>query len=254
MGLAPRPCLDVDRSAAGVVNAGTLDAIGPFSRERGKVNTGESIGVVQHNGAAVQSVLRWLVVGSAGYFVAAITALHWLRPDVNPAARVTSEYAVGPYGFLMTGAFFVFSVALAALGVGLARTLSTSARTSASIMLLVLAALATTVAGFFPVDVGEPQPITAHGWVHRGAAILAFASMSLAPLLLAGPFRARPEWKRVAGFSRLVGAVGLLGFVAIQLFLLDQDLAGAAQRIILALVIGWMVVVAVRMSATETTP
>lgn len=218
------------------------------------MNNGESIGVVQHNDAAVQRVLGWLAIGSAGYFVAAITALHWLRPDVNAAARVTSEYAVGPYGFLMTSAFFVLSAALAALGVGLARALSTSARTLAGIVLLVLAALATAVAGFFPVDVGEPQPITAHGWVHRGAAIIAFASLSLAPLILAGPFGARPEWKRIAAFSRLVGAVGLLGFVAIQLFLLDQGLAGAAQRIILALVIGWMLVAAVRISATDTAP
>jgi hypothetical protein len=40
------------------------------------------------------------------YFVAVIVAMHFLRPD-NPLTHTTSEYAVGPYGFLMTSAFIV---------------------------------------------------------------------------------------------------------------------------------------------------
>lgn len=67
--------------------------------------------------------LGWVVIGSLAYFVAAITLLHGLRPDVDPVARVTSEYAIGRYGSLMTSASFAFAVALIALGIGLARAL-----------------------------------------------------------------------------------------------------------------------------------
>lgn len=203
--------------------------------------------VAQPNGLAGRTRLAWLAIGGAAYFVAAVGALHWLRPDVDPASRVTSEYAVGPFGGLMTSAYLAFSVALAALAAGVARALSPPGRMPAGAVLLVLAALATAVAGFFPVDVGEARPITMHGWVHRGAAIVAFMSMSVAPLLLAGRFRTQPEWKRLAGFSRLIGATSLTGFVAIQLFLLEQGLAGGAQRIILAFVVGWMLAVAFRL-------
>ena len=45
------------------------------------------------------------LVGVA-YFAVIIVVLHFLRPDLNPISSPTSEYAVGPYGFLMTSAFF----------------------------------------------------------------------------------------------------------------------------------------------------
>ena len=45
------------------------------------------------------------LVGVA-YFAVIIVVLHFLRPDLNPIRRPTSEYAVGRYGFLMTSAFF----------------------------------------------------------------------------------------------------------------------------------------------------
>ena len=58
------------------------------------------------------------LVGIA-YFALIIVALHFLRPDLNPLSTPTSEYAVGPYGFLMTSAFFSMSLASFALVIGL---------------------------------------------------------------------------------------------------------------------------------------
>lgn len=183
-----------------------------------------------------------------------IALLHGLRPDVDALARVTSEYAVGPYGFLMTSAFLALSVALAVLGMGLTRALSTPARSAPGIVLLFLAAIAIVAAAFFPVDVGAVRPITAEGRVHRIAAILAFASMTLAPILLARQFGRHPHWRKLGRIGGVVGVTGLLGFVAIQLVLLERGLAGAAQRVILALVIVWMSAVALRLTSTEVTP
>jgi hypothetical protein len=50
--------------------------------------------------------------------------LHFLRPDLNPISTPTSEYAVGPYGFLMTSAFFGMSLGSFALVIGLYRGVS----------------------------------------------------------------------------------------------------------------------------------
>ena len=66
----------------------------------------------------VASIATVALVGIA-YFVVIIVALHVLRPDLNPIQRPTSEYAVGPYGWLMTSAFFSMSVASWALVFGL---------------------------------------------------------------------------------------------------------------------------------------
>ena len=209
------------------------------------------VGSVVSDGAAVQRALGWGVIGSLAYFVTILAVLHGLRPDVDAVASVTSEYAVGPYGVLMTSAYFILALALASLGLALARALPASPRLSAGVGLLFVAAVAVGVAGFFPVDVGAARPVTPTGWVHRVAAVFAFASMTMAPLVLAGRFRREPGWGAVARVGVVVGVLGVLGFVAIQLLFLERGLAGAAQRIILALVVTWMAVAALRVTAGE---
>lgn len=211
------------------------------------------MGASRHGAAAGRALLGRVAVGGLAYFVCAIVLLHLLRPDVNPMARVTSEYAVGPYGFVMTSAYIVFSLALLALALGLARSLSISGSATAGIALLGLAAAGTATAALFPVDVGAPRPITTEGWVHRIAAIVAFASMTTGPLLLARPFRRDPGWTDLAWLGAVAGAVGLVGLVAIQLFLLERGLAGAAQRVVLALVITWMLTSAGRLISNGST-
>jgi hypothetical protein len=75
------------------------------------------------------------IVGIA-YFTFIIIALHFLRPDLDPFSRPTSEYAVGPYGFLMTSAFFSMSLASFALVIGLYQGVSQLARCRIGIGLL----------------------------------------------------------------------------------------------------------------------
>jgi hypothetical protein len=69
-------------------------------------------------------ILATVAILGTAYFVAAIAVLHLLRPDINPVERPTSEYAVGPFGYLMTSAFISLSLGTWALVVGLHRDLS----------------------------------------------------------------------------------------------------------------------------------
>lgn len=197
-------------------------------------------------GLQARGALAWLAIAGLAWFAAAIVLLHALRPDVDIVARVTSEYAVGRFGVLMTSAYLAMATALLALGVGLRRALGTR---SAGIVFLYLAALGVTVAAFFPIDVGAPTPVTSTGRIHRLAAIVGFLSMTLAPLLLGRRFRADARWRDLAVPAWLAGGLGLLGFAAIQLLLLERGLAGAAQRAILVLVVAWMLAVALRLIA-----
>lgn len=59
--------------------------------------------------------------------------------------------------------------------------------------------------------------------------------------------------RSLAWLSGIVGAIGILGLVAIHLFLLEQGLAGAAQRIVLGLVVVWMLAAAARLIANSST-
>jgi len=56
---------------------------------------------------ASKQVARIVTVAFVGitYFVVVIIALHFLRPDLNPIQRPTSEYAVRPYDWLTSSAF-----------------------------------------------------------------------------------------------------------------------------------------------------
>jgi hypothetical protein len=47
--------------------------------------------------------------------LAALVSLHLLRPDYAPATNFVSDYAVGPWGWVMTSFFLAFSPSLAAL-------------------------------------------------------------------------------------------------------------------------------------------
>lgn len=191
------------------------------------------------------------VVGiGVAYFGGAIVALHVLRPDVDPASAVTSEYAVGPHGALMTSAYFALAGALVALGIGLGRALSRRVADTPGIVLLFLAALGTAVAGLAPVDVGAPRPVTLEGWLHRIAAIVAFASMTGGPLLLVRWFRCNADWRGLAWLGAVTGVLGLVGLACIQLVLLERGLAGAAQRAVLVLVVAWMLASAHRLITT----
>lgn len=192
--------------------------------------------------------LGWVVIGTIGYYVAAIALLHWLRPDVNPAGRILSEYAIGPYGLLMTSTFLALSLAFLSLGMGLRRSIPVAAQSTAGIGLLFLAAFVTAVAGIFPTDVGVWKPVTPAGWVHRIAgAGVAFPSMTIAALLVSWRLRRDAGWRDLAWVGTLVGSVGLLLFAAIPLFLFERGLAGASQRILLILIFLWMLVLAQRM-------
>lgn len=46
------------------------------------------------------AVLSTVAIVGTACFVALIAVLHFLSPDINPMERPTSEYAVGPFGYL----------------------------------------------------------------------------------------------------------------------------------------------------------
>jgi hypothetical protein len=77
------------------------------------------------------SVDEWvaiLAIGFFGYFVVAVVALQFLRADYDPLSHFISEYAVGPYGEIMSSAFISMSLGALFLFVGLVGWLKRGSR------------------------------------------------------------------------------------------------------------------------------
>jgi hypothetical protein len=109
-----------------------------------------------------QQVARIATVALVGvvYFAVIIVVLHFLRPDLNPIRRPTSEYAVGQYAFLMTSAFFSMSLASLALVIGLYQGVSQRARSRIGLGLLGVWGDGVLIAMSFPIHPeGAPQTI-----------------------------------------------------------------------------------------------
>jgi len=88
-----------------------------------------------HTRTQLARIATVAIVGGA-YFSVIIVVLHFLRPDLNPLRQPTSEYAVGPYGFLMTSAFLSMGLASFALVIGLYQGVSQPARSRIGLALL----------------------------------------------------------------------------------------------------------------------
>lgn len=186
------------------------------------------------------------------YFFVSVVALHFLRSDYDPVKRAVSNYAVGPYGYLMTIAFFVLAVSLFALAPGLARCITLSSSSRIGLRLLKVASMSMVVAGIFPGDVnGSGSPLKITVILHWLAAGVSFLSIMIAALLLSSQFRMDERWQ---SFRRLAFALALGIVVGLVVYgiLFFIGWFGIGQRIYIALTLLWLFLAAVRVRFVAT--
>jgi bacteriorhodopsin len=195
-----------------------------------------------------------LAMAAVTYFALAIVALHVLRPDHNPISRPTSEYAVGPYGFLMTTAFFSMSVASWALVIGLQQGLAPSARSRIGLGLLALWAVGVSIAMLFPIDL-DGAPPTLAGTIHAINGPLTFLGLTIGVLLVSRRFKHDERWRPFYRSALLLSLLMLVEFVGVPLAMVTASgLAGLAQRIFLVTFVTWFLLTAARLRASAIQP
>jgi hypothetical protein len=195
------------------------------------------------------------LVGIA-YFAVIIVALHYLRPDHNPLSQPTSEYAVGPYGFLMTSAFFSVSLASLALVIGLYQGVSQPARSRIGLGLMGVWVVGVLIAMIFPID-PEGAPQTISGTVHRINGPLAFLSLTVGVILVSRRFKQDEQWRPFHRTALILSLVMLAAFIATFLNIsTESGFAGLSQRILLAAFVTWFLLTAARLRyiAIESVP
>ena len=74
-------------------------------------------------------------VAAAGTMAVAliIVALHAIKPEFEPSWRFISEYAIGPYGWIMKLAFLIWAASCAALALALRREVTRQDRPGRSV-------------------------------------------------------------------------------------------------------------------------
>ena len=156
------------------------------------------------------STTRWAarlaLVGIIGtvYFIVALTAMHFLRPDdiVRYGTNI-GFYSVGPYGSIFVAAFVALGLAGLALALGLRRAVAPSRSLRAGSVLIGLFGIGWIVGGIFrdAPDVASLEPILqekispastmVHGLGAFGGLFLLMAGM----LILSRAFKRDERWR-----------------------------------------------------------
>jgi hypothetical protein len=211
----------------------------------------DAVGTEQTQGVVV---LATAAIAGTAVFVVLLAALHVLNPDTSVIDRPTSEYAVGPFGYLMTAAFVALSGATWALVIGLSQNLSREARSPLGLGLLAVFGTCLLVAATFPIDL-EGTPRTLAGTIHSINGPIAFLSLTVGTNLVARRFKLDVKWLPRHRIASALALVMIPLFIAGGVTAAREVGAGIAQRLLVVTFAAWYMVVAfqLRANATEAT-
>jgi hypothetical protein len=138
-----------------------------------------------------------------------MVALHLLRPDYNPLRRFLSEYAVGPFGFLVAAAACELAATFLMLLVGLRLNVHPSGFLTASCVLLgvVVISVGLTAAfptGVWPPDGGRPTSTWA-GIIHVLSAVRIYALLIAVLLTLPSAYNRDENWRPLSHVTLFLG-------------------------------------------------
>lgn len=179
-------------------------------------------------------------------FTLGVLSLHVLRSDVDVTIHKISDYAVGPWGGLMTAAFAGASLGCLMLALGFARSCAGSipGRLCSAMFALASVGLAATAA--YPTD--KPgAPVTSVGDIHRISFLVNVASIVLAAILTTVVASRDARWRKHRLPAALL-ALLLVIAVVVQFRALYQGIAhGVANRFVIGTMVIWLVVTATRL-------
>jgi hypothetical protein len=194
--------------------------------------------------------LTTLALIGIAYFVAVIVTLHFLRPDLNPISRPTSEYATGPYGFLMTSAFLSMSVASLSLVIGLYKGMPQSARSRIGLILLGIWGVGVLVAMSFPID-PEGTRQTTTGIIHRINGPLTFLSLTIGTILVSKSFSRDKNWRPIHRSALSLSVIILVMFIITGVNIaIASGFEGLCQRVFLIVFATWFILTTLQLRST----
>jgi len=170
--------------------------------------------------------------------LACVATLHAVSRDLDPTSRRLSEYANGPYGYLMTAAFMAVGAGLLALAAGLHRARNRMWRPRFVAAGTGVAGFGMVLSGIFPTD---PDPAdsmreTIHS-LASGLASVALIATAVAWAVL-GRRRTPGRWQPSAPTAAFAALAALLGLAGPWLH--ESRWTGLSQRTLWVALLGWL--------------
>lgn len=190
------------------------------------------------------------IAGIVGPIIYTITwlILGFLEPTYSHTRDPISNLsAVGAsYALVMTIVIFVFAILIIVFALGLQRRLPPGfwGGTAA----LVITGVGYVGIALAPLNLAAPEAPNVPHMISATATVFA---MMLAPVLTFPRLRRDPEWRNLSGYSIATTVVDFAFMVMASLPTFEGS-AGLMQRLVLAVFLVWMIVIAIRLYALSS--
>lgn len=185
-------------------------------------------------------------MAGVGVYVGVDAVLQSLPPHYSVVSDAESNLAVGPFGWVMNLNFLGRAVTTFCAVAAINRTGPASRPRRAGAALMAAGGLSSAVLAFFPTDVdtGSGLATTAVGAVHLGVASVGFLAAMAGILVVTRWMGGSPELAAAHPQAATLAAIAAAGLASLALTTaVAPDLLGLAERICLAGVLGWVLVV-----------
>ena len=173
--------------------------------------------------------------------------LQFLPPHYSVVRDAESNLAVGPFGWIMNLNFLGRALTTLCAIAAIHRVSPNSGLRRTGVLLMATGGLCSAVLAFFPTDVGAGHGLVAAtpaGTVHLYVAAAGFLAALAGILALTRWTRSSPELSRVYPLAFTFAAIAAVGLATLGLSAATgQDLLGLTERVCLAGVLGWVLVV-----------
>jgi hypothetical protein len=196
---------------------------------------------------------RVAVAGAATCLVL-LAVLHVIKPELDPAWRMVSEYAIGLHGWVMAVCFLSLALGCVALFIAVCSQVRGLVG-YLGLFFLLATVVGLTMAAFFPSDpiTISPQEATAAGQMHGVAAIIGIPSLPVAAMLISFNLVRQPAWSRTRGpllWSAVLALLSLVLMLATVAILLPRHggfgpevVVGWPNRLLMLAYCGWVMTV-----------
>ena len=189
-----------------------------------------------------------LSLGCLIYAALALVALHILRPDLTPRTNFISNYAVGPYGWVMTSCFCAMSLGVTLLAIGLISQGMPNLLARIVVALLLIAGVGLLGAAIFPTDL-PGAPYTRAGDIHEKSFLINVSSLLLATVAFALGYSRDSRWCPHTRVLAMLSVATCLAFIVQFLTLHKGAPYGLANRLFALTLLTWLTFVAFGMRA-----
>ncbi len=197
--------------------------------------------------------LAWIALVGSGCFVVMLSLLHVLQPDLSPLNEAMSYYVHGAHGWLLT--LGLFSLGLGSLALTLALMGDVwSAISRGGWWCLGIWSAGVLLGAVFAADpAGQwDKPPSVSGSIHGIAAMIALAVFPVAAVLISRGLRLTAQWgesSRVLDLLSKASAASLVLFMSSLAPVMIRPgppvLFGLTERILFAIYVAWLAVMAV---------